>query len=180
MEVCSLLLSEKADPTLLNCHNKTAIDVAPTMELRDRIAYEYKGHCVLDACRQADVPRLKKILTTDVVNFVHPYTSDTPLHIAVVSVYPKRKQVVEILIRKGALLNEKNKDFLTALHLAADNSYLDIMDLLLKNNADVNSLDGLGQTCLHRMARENNDQACRLLLSYDIDSSIISLQGYVT
>lgn len=37
IEVCSLLLSEKADPTLLNCHNKTAIDSAPTPELRHRI-----------------------------------------------------------------------------------------------------------------------------------------------
>lgn len=132
----------------------------------------------MDACRQADAPRLKKILTTDVVNFVHPYTADTPLHCAVASVYPKRKQCVEILVRKGALLNEKNKDFLTPLHLSADHSYFDIMDLLLKSGANINALDGLGQTALHRCARDDNDQACRLLLSYNIDPSIISLQGY--
>lgn len=141
-------------------------------------ADEYKGHCVLDACQQADTPRLKKILTSDTVNFVHPYTADTPMHCAVGSVYPKRKQIVETLIRKGALLNEKNKDFLTPLHLAADHSYFEIMDLLLKNGADVNALDGLGQTALHRCARDDNDQACRLLLSYNIDPTIISLQGY--
>lgn len=133
---------------------------------------------MLDACRQADAPRLKKILTTDVVNFIHLYTADTPLHCAVASVYPKRKQCVEILLRKGTLLNEKNKDFLTPLHLAADHSYFEIMDLLLKSGADINSLDGLGQTALHRCARDDNDQACRLLLSYNIDPSIISLQGY--
>lgn len=109
---------------------------------------------------------------------MQPYTADTPLHCAVISVYPKRKQVVETLIRKGALLNEKNKDFITPLHLAADHSYFEIMDLLLKNGADINALDGLGQTALHRCARDDNDQACRLLLSYNIDSSIISLQGY--
>lgn len=141
-------------------------------------ADEYKGHCVLDACQQADTPRLKKILTSDTVNFVHPYTADTPMHCAVGSVYPKRKQIVETLIRKGASLNEKNKDFLTPLHLAADHSYFEIMDLLLKNGADVNALDGLGQTALHRCARDDNDQACRLLLSYNIDPTIISLQGY--
>lgn len=179
VEVCSLLLSEKADPTLLNCHNKSAIDCAPTRELQERIAYEYKGHCVLDACRQADIQRLKKHLTSETVNFVHPYTADTPLHCAVVSVYPKRKQVVEILVRKGASLNEKNKEFLTPLALACDHSNFEIMDLLLKNDADPNSLDGLGQTVLHRCARDNNEQACRLLLSYNtIDTSIVSLQGY--
>lgn len=40
-EVCSLLLSEGADPTQLNCHSKSAIDVAPTIELQERLACEY-------------------------------------------------------------------------------------------------------------------------------------------
>lgn len=131
----------------------------------------------MEACRLGDVQRLKKSLTTESVNFVHPYTGDTPLHCAVNSTQPKRKQVVEVLIRKGSLLNEKNKDLLTPLHLAADNSYFDIMDILLKNGAKVNVLDGLGQTALHRCARDDNIQACRLLLSHGIDPTIVSLQG---
>ncbi|KFB40787.1 hypothetical protein ZHAS_00008218 [Anopheles sinensis] len=178
VEVCSLLLSEGADPTLLNCHNKSAIDSAPTRELQEKIAYEYKGHCVLDACRQADIQRLKKNLTTETVNFIHPYTGDTPVHAVAQSVYPKRKQVLEVLIRKGALLNEKNKDFLTPLHISADNSHNELMDVLLRHGAKVDALDGLGQTALHRCAREDNIQACRLLLSYGIDTGIVSLQGY--
>nr|CAD7429306.1 unnamed protein product [Timema monikensis] len=79
VEVCSLLLSEGADPTLLNCHSKSAIDVAPTRELQERLAYEFKGHCLLEASRQADPTKVKKYLTPDVVNFKHPYTGDTPL-----------------------------------------------------------------------------------------------------
>ncbi|CAG2059746.1 unnamed protein product [Timema podura] len=31
---------------------------------------------------------------------------------------------------------------------------------------------------LHRCAREDNLQACRILLSYNVDTTIISLQGY--
>ena len=34
VKVCSLLLSHGADPTLLNCHSKSAIDVAPNRELQ--------------------------------------------------------------------------------------------------------------------------------------------------
>ncbi|XP_043469121.1 poly [ADP-ribose] polymerase tankyrase isoform X1 [Leptopilina heterotoma] len=177
-EVCSLLLSEGADPTQLNCHSKSAIDVAPTLELQERLAYEYKGHCLLDACRQADSTKLKKYLSPEVVNFKHPYTGDTPLHCAVASPFPKRKQIIEILIRKSPTLNEKNKDFLTPLHVAADHSHYDAMDILLRHNAKVNALDGLGQTSLHRCAREDNVQACRILLSYNVDQSIVSLQGY--
>ena len=42
----------------------------------------------------------------------------------------------------------------------------------------VNALDGLGQTALHRVAQQGNIQACRLLLTFGIDQSIRSLQGY--
>ncbi|KAJ8920433.1 hypothetical protein NQ315_005301 [Exocentrus adspersus] len=178
LEVCSLLLSEGADPYQLNCHSKSAIDVAPTRELQERLAYEYKGHLLLEAARQADTAKIKKYLAPEIINFKHPYTGDTALHAAVNSLYPKRKQVIETLIRKGAHLNEKNKDFLTPLHIAADNSNYDLMDVLLRHGAKVNALDGLGQTALHRCAREDNVQACRILLSYSVDVSIVSLQGY--
>ncbi|XP_049821633.1 poly [ADP-ribose] polymerase tankyrase isoform X3 [Aethina tumida] len=178
VEVCSLLLSEGADPHQLNCHSKSAIDVAPTRELQERLAYEYKGHLLLEAARQADTSKIKKYLTADIINFKHPYTGDTALHMAVNSLYPKRKQILELLIRKGVNLNEKNKDFLTALHLATDNSHYDLMDVLLRHGAKVNALDGLGQTALHRCARDDNTQAARILLSYNVDVSIVSLQGY--
>lgn len=111
---------------------------------------EYKGHCLLEAARQADTAKIKKYLTPDIINFKHPYTGDTALHAVVSSLFPKRKQVLETLIRKGAHLNEKNKDFLTPLHLAADHSHYDLMDVLLRHGAKVNALDGLGQTALHR------------------------------
>ncbi|KAK9871342.1 hypothetical protein WA026_011608 [Henosepilachna vigintioctopunctata] len=178
VEVCSLLLSEGADPTQLNCHSKSAIDVAPTRDLQERLAYEYKGHSLLESARQADVAKVKKYLSPELIAFKHPYTGDTPLHAVVSSLYPKRRQVLEMLIRKGAQLNEKNKDFLTPLHIAADNSHYDLVEVLLRNGAKVNALDGLGQTALHRCAREDNVQACRIMLSYNVDTSIVSLQGY--
>lgn len=178
VEVCSLLLSHGADPTLLNCHNKSAIDVAPTRELQERLSYEFKGHCLLEAARQADLARLKKYLTLDMVNFKHPYSGDSALHCAVASPYPKRKHIAEALIRKGANLNDKNKDFLTPLHVTSEKSHFDVMDVLLKHGAKVNALDGLGQTSLHRCARDGNVQACRILVSYGVDPAIVSLQGY--
>ena len=177
-EVCSLLLSHGADPQALNCHAKSAIDVAQSQDLKDRMLAEFKGHCLLDACRQADPQKVKKCLQVDTINFKHPYSYDSPLHCAVVSPFPKRKSVVDILYRKGSNLNEKNKDLLTPLHLAAEKSHYDIMDILLKHGAKVNALDSNGQTALHRCAREGNVQACRILLSFGVDSTIVSQQGY--
>lgn len=52
------------------------------------------------------------------------------------------------------------------------------MELLLKHGSKVNALDGLGQTALHRCGKEGDVQACRVLLQFGIDPTIISLQGY--
>ncbi|KAG7254040.1 hypothetical protein CRUP_035512 [Coryphaenoides rupestris] len=80
VEVCSLLLSYGADPNFLNCHNKSSIDLAPTMQLKERLAYEFKGHALLRASREADLARVKKHLSVDTVAFRHPLTQETPLH----------------------------------------------------------------------------------------------------
>lgn len=42
----------------------------------------------------------------------------------------------------------------------------------------MNALDTLGQTALHRAALAGHLQTCRLLLTYGSDPSIISLQGF--
>lgn len=75
---------------------------------------------------------------------IHTHTH--PQHCAVSSTGSKRRGIVEALLRKGAPLQEKNKEFLTPLHVCADKGHCDIMELLLKHGSKVNALDGLGQT----------------------------------
>ncbi|KAL4714330.1 hypothetical protein ACJJTC_009682 [Scirpophaga incertulas] len=198
LEVCSLLLSEGADPTLLNCHGKSALDVAPTRELQERLAFEYRGHCLLEACRLAEPSRVKKQLSSSfsgqhqnasvsgstsggecssgefgteaLANFQHTASGDRPLHCAAASLYPKRKQVMEMLIRKGARVNEKNKEGQTPLHVATEHSHLDAMDLLLRHGAKVNACDGRGESALSLAARRDAAAACRLLLACGADA----------
>lgn len=38
---------------------------------------EFKGHCLLEACRIADVSKVKKLLNSDISKFKHPLTGDT-------------------------------------------------------------------------------------------------------
>nr|XP_020658845.1 tankyrase-2 [Pogona vitticeps] len=178
VEVCSLLLSYGADPTLLNCHNKSTIDLAPTPQLKERLAYEFKGHSLLQAARESDVARVKKHLSLEIVNFRHPQTHETALHCAAASPYPKRKQVCELLLRKGANINEKTKDFLTPLHVASEKAHNDVIEIVVKHEAKVSALDNLSQTSLHRAAHCGHLQTCRLLLSSGCDPSIVSLQGF--
>uniref|UniRef100_A0A3B3ZAA5 Poly [ADP-ribose] polymerase n=1 Tax=Periophthalmus magnuspinnatus TaxID=409849 RepID=A0A3B3ZAA5_9GOBI len=175
VEVCSLLLSHGADPTLLNCHSKSAVDMAPTPELKERLT-EFKGHSLLQAAREADMTKVKKTLALEIISFKHPQTNETALHCAVASPHPKRKQVTELLLRKGANINEKNK-FMTPLHVAAERAHNDILEVLQKHGAK-NAVDTLGQTALHRAALAGHIQTCKLLLSFGADPSIVSLQGF--
>uniref|UniRef100_A0A8C1DF13 Tankyrase, TRF1-interacting ankyrin-related ADP-ribose polymerase b n=2 Tax=Cyprinus carpio TaxID=7962 RepID=A0A8C1DF13_CYPCA len=151
VEVCSLLLSHGADPTLLNCHGKSAVDVAPTPELKERLTYEFKGHTLLQASREADMAKVKKT-AQEIISFKHPHSHDSALHCAVASPHPKRKQVTELLLRKGANIHEKNKEHSHMFHMFL--------------------------STLHRAALAGHIQTCRLLLSYGADPSIISLQGF--
>ncbi|XP_056587106.1 poly [ADP-ribose] polymerase tankyrase-1 isoform X4 [Triplophysa dalaica] len=178
VEVCSLLLSHGADPTLVNCHGKSAVDMAPTPELKERLTYEFKGHSLLQAAREADMAKVKKTLALEIINFKHPQTHETALHCAVASPHPKRKQVAELLLRKGANVNEKNKDFMAPLHVAAERAHNDIIEVLQKHGAKINGVDTLGQTALHRAALAGHLQTCRLLLSYGADPAVVSLQGF--
>uniref|UniRef100_A0A4W4GAK0 Poly [ADP-ribose] polymerase n=1 Tax=Electrophorus electricus TaxID=8005 RepID=A0A4W4GAK0_ELEEL len=150
VEVCSLLLSHGADPTLVNCHGKSAVDMAPTPELKERLTYEFKGHSLLQAAREADMTKVKKSLALEVINFKHPQTHETALHCVVASPHPKRKQVTELLL----------------------------LPVLNSPNAHTNAVDTLGQTALHRAALAGHLQTCRLLLSYGADPAVISLQGF--
>ncbi|XP_031426376.1 tankyrase, TRF1-interacting ankyrin-related ADP-ribose polymerase b [Clupea harengus] len=178
VEVCSLLLSHGADPTLANCHSKSAVDMAPTAELKERLTYEFKGHSLLQAAREADMAKVKKTLALEIISFKHPQTHETALHCSVASPHPKRKQVTELLLRKGTNVNEKNKDFMTPFHVAAERAHNDVLEVLQKHGAKVNALDTLGQTALHRAALAGHLQTCRLLLSYGADPAIVSLQGF--
>jgi len=43
------------------------------------LSVEYKGHRLLDSAKQADVGHVKKQVSSELVNFKHPFTGDTAL-----------------------------------------------------------------------------------------------------
>lgn len=51
------------------------------------------------------------------------------------------------------------------------------LDSLLRLGAKVNVVDVLGQTALHRAARDDRTQVVRVLLSHQADTSVVSLLG---
>jgi tankyrase len=177
-EVCTLLLCHGADPYILNCHAKSAIDLAPT-EMQDSIDHEFRGLSLLSAATHADVAQIKKLvsLKPDIIHFQHPMTNDTALHHAVLSEAPKRKATVELLIKKKADLNAQNKELLTPLHCATDKAHMDALEILIKHGANVNLQDKNGLTVLHIAAKQGLHNIFRYLLSHGADITVQTTQG---
>ncbi|CAF0734042.1 unnamed protein product [Rotaria sordida] len=175
IDVCTLLLSHGADPTLTNCHGKAVLDVAASRELRDRILSEYHGYSFLDAIHNGDTSRVKKFLSNETINFRHFKTGDSPLHISCTSSLAKhRRQIFEMLIRRGALVNVLNTAQMAPIHICAEADHSDLLEILLKHNADINLLDGQGQTALHHAVKNGHLNVCRFLITHKIDTSIVS------
>ncbi|CAH8451148.1 unnamed protein product [Schistosoma haematobium] len=62
-EVCFLLLAYGANPTQPNCHGKSALDLVPNNDLRQRLLFEYRGYVFLEACQNADIHQIRKLLS---------------------------------------------------------------------------------------------------------------------
>jgi len=133
---------------VLNCHSKSAIDLAGSRQLQERLAFEFRGHNLIQSCRMGDVSRVKKHSDQLIQQFKHPFTLENALHIALNSwPQPQLRKIVEILIKKGVGLNEKTKDGVAPLHIVADRSDMyEMMEVLVKHGANVNITDGNGES----------------------------------
>ncbi len=73
----------------------------------------------------------------------------TPLHYAA---RDSHKEIIELLIAKGADLNARMGEGLTPLHQAAYGGQKEAVELLIAAGADVNAKDRGGVTPLHQVA----------------------------
>ncbi|XP_078033408.1 tankyrase isoform X2 [Augochlora pura] len=175
-EVCSLLLSEGADPTQLNCHSKSAIDVAPTLELQERLAYppsetDDAEAQLLEASKSGDLAAVERILQTN-PHAVNCRDLDgrhsTPLHFAAGF---NRVPVVEYLLAHGADVHAKDKGGLVPLHNACSYGHYEVTELLVKHGASVNVADLWKFTPLHEAAAKGKYEIVRLLLRHGADAT---------
>ncbi|MFC1763445.1 ankyrin repeat domain-containing protein [Planctomycetota bacterium] len=93
----------------------------------------------------------------------------TPLHLASESA---DEDVVELLLDKGAKINEKeNESGLTALHHAARIGKRNVAELLIAKGADINVKDKQGRTPLY-FAANHDSRLAEYLMKNGADSSI--------
>ncbi|KAL4191697.1 hypothetical protein AMTRI_Chr07g31190 [Amborella trichopoda] len=71
----------------------------------------------------------------------------------------------------------EDSDGRSALHWAVDRGHLDIVELLIKKNADVNAKDNEGQTALHYAAVCDRELIAKLLIEHGADGSVKDNDG---
>lgn len=88
----------------------------------------------------------------------------TALHLAVLK---RKKEIAEILLKKGVQKQSRDNEGHTVLHTAALNGDKDIVCLLLQHNISLLEKCGNEQTVLHLAAQNDHDKVARLLLEHN-------------
>ncbi|XP_065335612.1 serine/threonine-protein phosphatase 6 regulatory ankyrin repeat subunit B-like [Cloeon dipterum] len=74
-------------------------------------------------------------------------------------------------------LNRCDNEGRTALHLAAESGNVDLVELLLENNADLTHADKVGRTALHFAAESGNVDLVEWLLKNNADLTQMDMKG---
>ncbi|KAF5401982.1 Ankyrin repeat domain-containing protein 17 [Paragonimus heterotremus] len=92
-----------------------------------------------------------------------PSSRDTALTIAADKGNAK---FVNLLLKKGAIVEARNKKGATPLWLASNGGHLEVVQSLIQYNADVNSQDNRKVSCLMAAFRKGHVNVVRLLVNY--------------
>ena len=136
---------------------------------------------LFEAINNNSPERVKDIITQSTFTNLNFKDTDlrTPIYIATNYGYA---DIVDILLKAGANVNEKTTGFdSTLLLIACRDGRADIVDILLKAGADVNYSNRNGETPLHmavtndsNKSEENLELIVRRLLNYGADTTIVN------
>ena len=98
----------------------------------------------------------------------------TPLHLAAANC---DKEIVELLISKGADLHAKDEDNDAPLHWTVSESRDDIVGLLIAEGVDINSKGDYDSTALHQAARGDSVEFVKYLLSNGAKVNDLDVDG---
>jgi uncharacterized protein len=132
----------------------------------ERAVAPYKDRAsgsIREAVRKADITRIRTLLDKN-PNLVRARDSSgyTPLHWASID---GNREVVELLIDRGAEVNGRTPYGLTPLHLASRAGKLDTVKLLISRGAEVNALTKDGVSPLREAISSGHEEVSAILRS---------------
>ena len=168
---------------------KTCLEVCKTWnELLTSKSYQVKGKSVYHdeilmdeylleyATRTDNKYEVRKLLSTCLVNIncVRICIGYTPL---LKASQMGHKDVVKLLLDKGADPNKAGRLLGTPLHVGAKGGYRDVVQLLLDRGADLESKDKWEQTPLHKAVIEGHKHVVQLFLDRGADPNMADENG---
>ena len=87
------------------------------------------------------------------------------------------EEIKSILAKNPELIDHRDEDGQSALHLAADKGAVDALNVLMESGADGNAADGDGITVLQAAVIAENVEACRVLLSHGANPDQTDVDG---
>ena len=158
----SILLQKGADPTLTDVYGRNVFHEATTTEIEEIIsliqktglnplATDLHGKTPFGIIIRKDNKIIQTTLGTN--RNVTDINNNNPFHIAVYENAPI--SVFEFLLSHGYNLNWKNNAGKTPIQLAISNGMNEAVQFMLKNGADVYSLDATGQNAVTTSIKDN-------------------------
>lgn len=130
----------------------------------------YGPQLIINAIYNDDIKMLNMLL------FLNPFLLQsnteafgTPLHSAV---FRNKKDIVSLLVFKGAHINAKDKQGDTPLHRAAETGNIEIIRFLLSHGANINEKNKTGSTPLYLACGQGNFEATYILITSGADVNI--------
>lgn len=127
---------------------------------------------LIDAVINGDVELVRKLVTTENVNFQDKNMS-TPLMFAAELENPEKSlQIVQILLDSGADVNLNNTLINDALIFATKTNNTDVIKLLIKAGANINNINNRGDNSLIWSSSYGNAEIVELLLKLGANPNI--------
>ena len=124
------------------------------IEIESDSVSNHDGRDFMNAVKQGETETVRNYLADGSNEYLEcrDATGSSPLHIATEG--ENKIEIVELLLKNGADVNDRNKDGSTPLHFATQGeNKVDIIDLLLTNGADFLGRNKDGWTPLHFAAK---------------------------
>ena len=132
---------------------------------------------LFDAIRKGKIDVLRRILSYKMVDVkcITKFTGLTPLYLAIRC--GGRDEIIEILLKNGADVNEAHEMGWTPLHIVAFYNQTNEIKILLEGGADPNKASEKGKTPLHLAAYNASKEVFQVLLDGGADPEMKDVFG---